>query len=195
MSTILVTGSTGTVGLAAVKSLASKPGVTIRAAFHSRPPEIRSDNVHPVHMDYAAANSIRAAAAQVDAVFLITPPVPGQEEHRHTGLRRSCRRRRPAHRATFGDRSGTARREIVHPRTCHRGSPHCRIRNPVDIPSALQFHVQLPGVLRPRQTGQPAATRGRRPHRLHRPARCRRRCGVRSHQHRSRRTGIYSYRA
>jgi len=78
MPTILITGSTGVVGQNAVRSLAAKPGVTVRAAFHTHPPEAERDNVQPVPVDYDKPETVRAAAADVDAVFLITPPVPGQ---------------------------------------------------------------------------------------------------------------------
>jgi uncharacterized protein YbjT (DUF2867 family) len=78
--TILVTGSTGTIGSATVRSLAAMPGVTVRAAVHARPAEQAAGNVETVEVDYDRPETIRDAAAGVDAVFMITPAVPDQVE-------------------------------------------------------------------------------------------------------------------
>jgi uncharacterized protein YbjT (DUF2867 family) len=77
--TILVTGSTGTIGSATVRSLAAMPGVTVRAAVHARPAEPQAD-VEAVEVDFDRPETVRDAAAGVDAVFMITPPVPNQAE-------------------------------------------------------------------------------------------------------------------
>lgn len=80
--TILVTGSTGTIGSKVVESLAVKPGVTVRAAVRSAPraQEMRRRNVASVDFDYGDAATIRAAVDGADAVFLVTPLVPNQAE-------------------------------------------------------------------------------------------------------------------
>jgi uncharacterized protein YbjT (DUF2867 family) len=80
MPTVLVTGSTGTVGSRTVERLASTPGVTVRAGVHSRPLREHRDNVVPVEIDYEKADTLRAAAEGVDSAFLITPAVPNQPE-------------------------------------------------------------------------------------------------------------------
>lgn len=77
-TTILVTGSTGTIGSRTVQSLASNPGVSVRAAVHGRPAGPLPDNAEVVRVDYEEPETIRAAAAGVDAVLLITPSVPNQ---------------------------------------------------------------------------------------------------------------------
>jgi uncharacterized protein YbjT (DUF2867 family) len=76
--TILVTGSTGVIGSRTVQVLASKPGVTVRAAVHSRSPGLQPDNVEVVQVDYDDPETVSAAAEGVDAAFLITPWVPSQ---------------------------------------------------------------------------------------------------------------------
>jgi uncharacterized protein YbjT (DUF2867 family) len=78
--TILVTGSTGNIGAATVRSLAAVPGVTVRAAVHARPAEPQPDNVEMVEVDFDRPETVRDAAAGVDAVFMITPSVPTQVE-------------------------------------------------------------------------------------------------------------------
>jgi len=80
MPTILVTGSTGTFGSSTVQSLLGKPGVTVRAAVHTRLAEALPDSVERVHLDYDEPDSIRVAAQGADAVLLITPGGPGQPE-------------------------------------------------------------------------------------------------------------------
>jgi uncharacterized protein YbjT (DUF2867 family) len=78
--TILVTGSTGNIGSATVRSLAAMPGVTVRAAVHARPAGQLPGNVETVEVDYDRPETVREAAAGADAVFIITPSVPGQTE-------------------------------------------------------------------------------------------------------------------
>jgi len=78
--TILVTGATGTVGSRTIEQLAPMPGVTVRAAVHSRPVETQRDNVESVAVDYDQPETLRSAAEGIDAAFLITPAVPNQME-------------------------------------------------------------------------------------------------------------------
>lgn len=80
MPTILVTGSTGTIGSPTVESLARTPDVTVRAAVHARPAATQPDNVEAVEVDFDEPETVRAAATGVDAVLLITPSVPNQVE-------------------------------------------------------------------------------------------------------------------
>ena len=81
-TTILVTGSTGTVGSKIVEALADKPGVTVRAAVRAaaRAEQRPRGNVVSVDFDYGDAATIRAAVDGADAVFLLTPLVPNQAE-------------------------------------------------------------------------------------------------------------------
>lgn len=84
-TTILVTGSTGTVGSEIVKQIASSSSssnnnsdIIIRAAIHS---QNKADNfkeyskkVQTVHMDYNKPETIADALNQVDKLFLLTLP-------------------------------------------------------------------------------------------------------------------------
>jgi uncharacterized protein YbjT (DUF2867 family) len=79
MATILVTGSTGTIGAATVQALSGMPGVTVRAGVHSRPAQ-QPGGVETVEVDYERPETVRDAAAGVDAVFMVTPPLPNQDE-------------------------------------------------------------------------------------------------------------------
>jgi uncharacterized protein YbjT (DUF2867 family) len=80
MATILVTGATGNIGSPTVENLASRPGVTVRAAVHARPAGSLPDNVETVEVDIDEPETLVAAAIGVDAAFLITPSVPNQVE-------------------------------------------------------------------------------------------------------------------
>jgi uncharacterized protein YbjT (DUF2867 family) len=85
MSTILVTGATGTVGSEVVKQLvkSSSPDnnkdITIRAAIHS---QNKADNfkdyesVQIVNIDYNKPETIADALNHVDKLFLLTLPSP-----------------------------------------------------------------------------------------------------------------------
>jgi uncharacterized protein YbjT (DUF2867 family) len=75
MSTILVTGATGTIGSQVIKALEKTPGVTIRAAARdaSKAAHLKSGNVTPVDFDYANATTVTAAVKGVDKLFLATP--------------------------------------------------------------------------------------------------------------------------
>jgi uncharacterized protein YbjT (DUF2867 family) len=78
MPTILVTGSTGNIGSRTIASLACKPEVTVRVGVHTRSAETQPGNVQAVEIDYEKPETVRAAATDVDAAFLITPSVPNQ---------------------------------------------------------------------------------------------------------------------
>lgn len=75
MTTILVTGATGTIGSQVVKALRGAPGVKVRAAVRSgeRASELAGDNVTTVDFDFDRAESIAKAVDGVDKVFLVTP--------------------------------------------------------------------------------------------------------------------------
>ncbi len=80
MTTILVTGATGTIGTATIENLLSRPNVTVRAGVHSRPASALRGAAQPVEVDFARPETITSAAHGVDAVFMITPPAPNQVE-------------------------------------------------------------------------------------------------------------------
>jgi uncharacterized protein YbjT (DUF2867 family) len=80
MTTILVTGSTGTIGTRTVQRLASMPGITVRAAVHRRPASPQPKNVQLLEFDIGDRADLIAAASGVDAALLITPSVPNQVE-------------------------------------------------------------------------------------------------------------------
>ncbi|OGX90986.1 SDR family oxidoreductase [Hymenobacter coccineus] len=73
---ILVTGATGTVGAEVVQALAGR-GLTVRAGVHSaeKGDSLRQRNplVELVELDYARPDTVRAAFAGADRVFLLTP--------------------------------------------------------------------------------------------------------------------------
>lgn len=75
MTTILVTGATGTIGSQVVKALRGAPGVKVRAAVRSgeQASELAGDNVTTVDFDFDEAESIAKAVDGVDKVFLVTP--------------------------------------------------------------------------------------------------------------------------
>ena len=78
MPTIFVTGSTGAIGSPTVRSLASKPGVSVRAGIHARRAKEPSAQVEWVAVDFMQPDTLRAAMAGIDALFMITPSVPNQ---------------------------------------------------------------------------------------------------------------------
>lgn len=80
-STILVTGSTGTVGKGVVEQLAAA-GARVRAAVQatSKTEAITRAGAEPVVMNFNDADSIRAALDGVEKAFLLTPVVPNQPE-------------------------------------------------------------------------------------------------------------------
>jgi uncharacterized protein YbjT (DUF2867 family) len=80
--TILVTGSTGTVGSELVKRLVSQ-GVPVRAGVHTRVFVEKTPVTGPVevvNLDYAAPSSLAAALEGVEKAFLLTPVVLNQAE-------------------------------------------------------------------------------------------------------------------
>jgi len=79
MSTVLVTGATGTIGSALVPPLTAR-GATVSALVRdpSRAESIRGDNVSIRPGDFADPASLRAALEGVDSVFLACGNVPDQ---------------------------------------------------------------------------------------------------------------------
>jgi len=83
MTTILVTGATGTVGNEVVKQLVSSSdhnNIVIRAAVHSQDKadkfKIYGKTVETVNMDYNKPETIADALNHVDKLFLLTLPAP-----------------------------------------------------------------------------------------------------------------------
>src|SRR5690348_768123 len=83
MTTILVTGATGTVGNEVVKQLVSSSdhnNIVIRAAVHSQAKadnfKIYGKSVETVNMDYNKSETIADALNHVDKLFLLTLPSP-----------------------------------------------------------------------------------------------------------------------
>jgi uncharacterized protein YbjT (DUF2867 family) len=82
--TILVTGSTGTVGSEVVKQLAaisSSSGYSVRAAVHSKNRsdqlrQLESEGVEIVDLDYTKQETVAHALNNVDKIFLQTLPTP-----------------------------------------------------------------------------------------------------------------------
>ena len=77
-NTILVTGSTGTVGSEVVKQLASS-GQRIKAAVHTqnKADKFRDNNaIDIVNIDYNKPETVAAAFNNVDKLFLVTLPSP-----------------------------------------------------------------------------------------------------------------------
>jgi uncharacterized protein YbjT (DUF2867 family) len=74
MTTILVTGATGTIGAEVVRALAQKPGVALRVASRGGK---RAGDLPPgaevVDFDWEDAAKVASAVKGVDAVFLLTP--------------------------------------------------------------------------------------------------------------------------
>lgn len=80
MTTILVTGATGTVGTQTIEALSKVQGAQVRAGVRSaqKAAALKKGNVTPVDFDYGNAASVKAALAGVDHVFLLTPFDPNQ---------------------------------------------------------------------------------------------------------------------
>jgi uncharacterized protein YbjT (DUF2867 family) len=78
--TILVTGSTGTLGGEVVKQLSSStPAINIKAGVHSAQNVKKvkdGDEVEVVLIDYNESDTLRQALKDVDKLFLLTPDVP-----------------------------------------------------------------------------------------------------------------------
>src|SRR5215475_5028389 len=76
-ATILVTGPTGKVGRRLIPLL-TRRGVTIRAA--SRSPVAARAGIEPVRFDWTDESTYESARKGVDAMYLVTGPIP-QPEH------------------------------------------------------------------------------------------------------------------
>lgn len=85
MTTILVTGATGTIGSQVVQALSAaehvKAGVKVRAAVRAATEAqgLAKGNVTPVDFDYEKPETITAALAGVDRLFVLTPMVERQD--------------------------------------------------------------------------------------------------------------------
>lgn len=79
MTTILVTGATGTVASGLVAALEGKAGVKVLAAVRSasKGSALRRGNITPIDFDFDKEATIRAALQGVDKVFLCTPFAAG----------------------------------------------------------------------------------------------------------------------
>jgi uncharacterized protein YbjT (DUF2867 family) len=75
MTTILVTGATGTVAGEVVRALEGRAGVTVRAAVRSaaKGGALRRANITPVDFDFGKPETVEVALAGADMVFLCTP--------------------------------------------------------------------------------------------------------------------------
>ncbi len=74
MHTILITGATGTVGTATIKTL-EESGAHIRAGVHSiiKGERLKHPQVELVEIDFSRPETIEAAMTGVEKLFLITP--------------------------------------------------------------------------------------------------------------------------
>lgn len=79
MTTVLVLGSTGTIGSQVVAKLLGK-GVSVRAAVRSAEKSDRVKGATPVTVDYDKPETVRAALAGADKLFLLTPVSDKQVE-------------------------------------------------------------------------------------------------------------------
>ena len=73
MTTILVTGSTGTIGAKLVRALASRPDVQVRAAVRSVAASVASATTY--ELDFTRAETFAPALRGVDKVFLLAPSI------------------------------------------------------------------------------------------------------------------------
>lgn len=79
-TTILVNGSTGTIGSQLTALLAGREGVEVRAASRGGSAKVQAPNVKGVRFDYDDVDSQRAALDGADKLFLVTPFAPNQVE-------------------------------------------------------------------------------------------------------------------
>jgi uncharacterized protein YbjT (DUF2867 family) len=81
--TILVTGATGTVSSEVVKALPGR-GLTVRAGVRSvgkaAELQVLGPDVQPIELDYTRPETVQAAFAGVNRVFLLTPFTGNQVE-------------------------------------------------------------------------------------------------------------------
>jgi uncharacterized protein YbjT (DUF2867 family) len=82
MTTIMVTGATGTIGSQVVAALKGRKDVTVRAAVRNaaKAEALKGDNVTPVDFEYTKPELLQKAVAGVDKLFLVTPFTPDQVE-------------------------------------------------------------------------------------------------------------------
>lgn len=80
--TILVTGSTGTIGTQVIKQLTAHPGVKVRAAVRStaKADSVRELGAEPVEFEWSRPETFGAALQGADKLFLLTPFTPDQVE-------------------------------------------------------------------------------------------------------------------
>jgi uncharacterized protein YbjT (DUF2867 family) len=80
MTTILVTGATGTIGSQVVSALKGRSGVTVRAAVRSaaKAEALKGGNVTPVDFEYTKPELLQKAVTGVEKLFLVTPFTPEQ---------------------------------------------------------------------------------------------------------------------
>lgn len=80
--TILVTGSTGTIGTQVIKQLTAHPGVKVRAAVRStaKADAVRELGAEPVEFEWSRPETFATALQGVDKLFLLTPFTPDQVE-------------------------------------------------------------------------------------------------------------------
>jgi uncharacterized protein YbjT (DUF2867 family) len=80
--TILVTGSTGTIGTQVIKQLTAHPGVKVRAAVRStaKADAVRGLGAEPVEFEWSRPETFNAALQGADKLFLLTPFTPDQVE-------------------------------------------------------------------------------------------------------------------
>jgi uncharacterized protein YbjT (DUF2867 family) len=82
-TTILITGATGTVSSSLIASLATQPGLKLRALVRdeNKAAHLRARGVELVRGDLDDANTLGPAFAGVDALWLLTVPGPRAPEH------------------------------------------------------------------------------------------------------------------
>lgn len=82
MTTILVTGATGTIGSQVVDALKAHKDVQVRAAVRSaaKAAALKGGNVTPVDFEYDKPEQLKAAVQGVDKIFLVTPFAQNQVE-------------------------------------------------------------------------------------------------------------------
>ena len=75
MTTILVTGATGTIASAVLAALEGKAGVRVLAGVRSaaKGGALRRANIEPIDFDFDRPGTVSAALQGVDKVFLLTP--------------------------------------------------------------------------------------------------------------------------
>jgi uncharacterized protein YbjT (DUF2867 family) len=82
MSTILVTGATGTIGKATVNALFKRSGVTIRVGVRTavKAEILEKRGAKPVDFEWGNTDKIAAAIKGVDKIFMLTPMSNAQVE-------------------------------------------------------------------------------------------------------------------